>query len=58
MMPAGSDDAWRDETPHVLAALLRRSGDFAACEDAVQEALLAQLANGRWKAFRTPRAAG
>ena len=41
MMPAGSEDAWREETPHVLAALLRRSGDFASCEDAAQEALLA-----------------
>jgi RNA polymerase sigma factor (sigma-70 family) len=32
---------WRHETPHVLAALLRRSREFEACEDAVQEALLA-----------------
>jgi RNA polymerase sigma factor (sigma-70 family) len=32
---------WREESPHVLAALLRRYGDFEACEDAVQEALLA-----------------
>lgn len=30
----------RRETPHLLAALLRRHGDFAACEDAVQEALI------------------
>lgn len=36
-----SEDVWREQTPHVLAALLRRSGDFAACEDAVREALLA-----------------
>ena len=35
------EDAWRRETPHVLAALLRRSGDFETCEDAVQEALIA-----------------
>jgi RNA polymerase sigma factor (sigma-70 family) len=34
-------DVWRSETPHVLAALLRRSGDLEACEDAVQEGLLA-----------------
>jgi RNA polymerase sigma factor (sigma-70 family) len=34
-------DVWRDEAPHVLAALLRRSADLGACEDAVQEALLA-----------------
>lgn len=35
------EDVWRAETPHVLAALLRRSSDFESCEDAVQEALLA-----------------
>lgn len=35
------EDVWRTEAPHVLAALLRRSADFGACEDAVQEALLA-----------------
>ena len=29
---------WRQESPHVLAALLRRHGDLADCEDAVQEA--------------------
>ncbi|MBL8929361.1 MAG: RNA polymerase sigma factor [Kineosporiaceae bacterium] len=40
--PEGDDEGvWRREAPHVLAALLRRSGDFGACEDAVQEALLA-----------------
>ncbi len=31
----------RELTPQVLAALVRRYGDFDACEDAVQEALLA-----------------
>ncbi|MFW6600237.1 RNA polymerase sigma factor [Propionibacteriaceae bacterium Y2011] len=36
-----SGDVWRDHTPAVLAALLRRSGDLGGCEDAVQEALLA-----------------
>ncbi len=40
-MIQGGEDVWRHETPHVLAALLRRSRDFEACEDAVQEALLA-----------------
>ncbi|MCD1287770.1 MULTISPECIES: DUF6596 domain-containing protein [unclassified Brevibacterium] len=35
-----SEDVLRLETPHVLAALVRRFGDFASCEDAVQEALL------------------
>ena len=32
---------WREASPHVLAAVLRKYGDFEACEDAVQEALLA-----------------
>ena len=40
------EDVWRRETPHVLGALVRRYGDFAACEDAVQEALLA--ASQQW----------
>ena len=31
----------RELTPRVLGAVIRRFGDFAACEDAVQEALLA-----------------
>ncbi|HTJ34038.1 MAG TPA: DUF6596 domain-containing protein [Dactylosporangium sp.] len=31
----------REEAPAVLAALVRRYGDFDTCEDAVQEALLA-----------------
>ena len=35
------EDVWRRETPHVLGALMRRYGDFAGCEDAVQESLLA-----------------
>ncbi|WP_026909482.1 RNA polymerase sigma factor [Patulibacter minatonensis] len=30
----------RDLTPQVLGLLVRRHGDFAACEDAVQEALI------------------
>jgi RNA polymerase sigma factor (sigma-70 family) len=38
---AGYEDVWRECSPHVLAALVRRYGDFEACEDAVQEALLA-----------------
>ena len=40
MTPTDSEDVWRRETPHVLAALIRRHGEFAACEDAVQEALI------------------
>ena len=35
------EDVWREASPHVLAALVRRYGDFEGCEDAVQEALLA-----------------
>ena len=31
----------RDIAPQVLGAVLRRFRDFAACEDAVQEALIA-----------------
>jgi RNA polymerase sigma factor (sigma-70 family) len=38
---SGYEDVWRAASPLVLAALLRRYGDFEACEDAVQEALLA-----------------
>ena len=32
--------ALREHAPRVLATLIRRHGDFARCEDAVQEALL------------------
>jgi RNA polymerase sigma factor (sigma-70 family) len=35
------DELLRDLTPQVLGVLVRRYGDFDACEDAVQEALLA-----------------
>jgi RNA polymerase sigma factor (sigma-70 family) len=35
------EDLLREQAPQVLAALVRRYGDFDACEDAVQEALLA-----------------
>ncbi len=35
------EDLLRGLAPQVLAALVRRHGDFGACEDAVQEALLA-----------------
>jgi RNA polymerase sigma factor (sigma-70 family) len=35
------EDLLRELAPHVLGALMRRYGDFASCEDAVQEALLA-----------------
>jgi RNA polymerase sigma factor (sigma-70 family) len=35
------EELLREQAPQVLAALARRYGDFDACEDAVQEALLA-----------------
>ncbi len=50
-MPA-YEDVWREETPHVLAALMRRYGDLEAAEDAVQEALLA--AARQWPADGVP----
>jgi RNA polymerase sigma factor (sigma-70 family) len=50
--PEACEGAWRSETPYVLAALLRRSGDFEACEDAVQEALLA--AASQWPTEGVP----
>ena len=40
------DDLLRDLDPGVLAGLVRRHGQFDACEDAVQEALLA--ASQQW----------
>ena len=36
-----TEDLLRDLAPRVLGALVRRHGEFDACEDAVQEALLA-----------------
>lgn len=52
MSEGNSEDVWRRETPHVLAALMRRYGNFAACEDAVQEALLAAFQ--QWPATGVP----
>ena len=34
------DSLVRELTPRVLGILVRRYGDFAACEDALQDALL------------------
>lgn len=48
-----SEDVWRHEAPHVLAALLRRHRSFDDCEDAVQEALLAAAA--QWPADGAPQ---
>jgi RNA polymerase sigma factor (sigma-70 family) len=42
----------RELSPHVLGAVVRRFRDFAAAEDAVQEALLA--AAERWPAYGWP----
>jgi RNA polymerase sigma factor (sigma-70 family) len=39
--PEGVEDLLRGMAPQVLGALVRRYGHFDACEDAVQEALLA-----------------
>ena len=41
MTAASVEDLLRRAAPDVLAALVRRHGDFDRCEDAVQEALLA-----------------
>ncbi len=42
----------RHAAPHVLGALVRRSGDFETCEDAMQEAMLAAYAS--WPANGIP----
>ena len=41
MTGAVPEDLLRELTPQVLGALVRRHGQFAGCEDAVQEAVLA-----------------
>lgn len=46
------EDVWRREVPHVLAALTRRYGDFDACEDALQEAVL--QATTQWERDGVP----
>jgi RNA polymerase sigma factor (sigma-70 family) len=46
------DDLVREVTPRVLATLVRRYGDFDACEDALQEALLAAAV--QWPAGGEP----
>ena len=38
-MSSAVEDVFRYESPHVLAALLRRHGDLADCEDSTQEAM-------------------
>jgi RNA polymerase sigma factor (sigma-70 family) len=46
------EDVVRDVVPQVLGALVRRYGNFDACEDAVQEALLAAAV--QWPADGVP----
>jgi RNA polymerase sigma factor (sigma-70 family) len=48
----GVEDLLRELAPQVLGALVRRHGQFDACEDAVQEALLA--AARQWPAEGVP----
>jgi RNA polymerase sigma factor (sigma-70 family) len=45
-LPLPTEDLLRELAPQVLGALVRRYGQFDACEDAVQEALLA--ASQQW----------
>ena len=52
MSPGGLEHVWRGCAPDVLAALVRRSGDFETAEDAVQEALLA--ASQQWPSRGVP----
>ncbi|MGI8628420.1 MAG: RNA polymerase sigma factor [Geodermatophilaceae bacterium] len=48
-----TEDLLRELAPQVLGTLVRRHGQFDACEDAVQEALLA--ASGQWAEHGIPR---
>ena len=48
----GVEELLRELAPQVLGALVRRYGQFDACEDAVQEALLA--AAPQWPADGVP----
>ena len=48
--PAAIEDLLRALAPQVLGVLVRRYGQFDACEDAVQEALLAAASSGRRRA--------
>jgi RNA polymerase sigma factor (sigma-70 family) len=51
-MTCSVDSLLRELAPQVLGILTRRHGDFAACEDAVQEALLAAAV--QWPASGVP----
>src|SRR4029453_9334446 len=50
--PTSVNDLLRELAPRVLGGLVRRYGDFATCEDAVQEALLAAAL--QWPAEGVP----
>ena len=52
MIQHNTDDLLRELAPQVVGALTRRFGDFAAAEDAVQEALLAAVT--QWPAEGLP----
>jgi RNA polymerase sigma factor (sigma-70 family) len=52
MADSGLDAVWRACAPRVLAALVRRYGDFDTAEDALQEALLA--ASRQWPETGVP----
>jgi predicted RNA polymerase sigma factor len=41
MLPVHTERLLRELSPQVLGILVRRYRDFAGCEDAVQEALIA-----------------
>jgi RNA polymerase sigma factor (sigma-70 family) len=51
-LDAAAEQLLRDLAPQVLGATIRRYGDFAAAEDAVQEALIA--AASQWPRDRIP----
>ncbi|MFI0410857.1 RNA polymerase sigma factor [Actinomadura sp. 3N508] len=51
-VPAAVEDLLRELAPRVLGTLVRRHGAFDACEDAVQEALLAAAV--QWPADGVP----
>ncbi len=51
--PPSVEEVWRREAPRVLAALLRRHGDLADCEDAVAEAVEAALV--QWPTTGAPQ---
>src|SRR5262245_19352047 len=51
--PTTIEHLLRDLAPQLLSAVVRRYGDFAAAEDAVQEALIAAAA--QWPAEGVPK---